>query len=273
MPRRFGVPIQEKRQGIQRLILPLPGNDAFAGSLADLSHGEPGCIETRRFPDGESYVRLRGDPAGCPVDLVCTLARPDPQFLSLVYAADAARDSGATEVTLIAPYLAYMRQDKRFHEGESITSLSFARLVSATFDRLLTVDPHLHRYPRLADLYTIPTVILHATASMADWIVGNVEMPLILGPDEESEQWTDAIASRIGAPHRCCARSGTVIAAWISKFLICLHGAIEHPCWWMTSLLPGARWWSRRAGWLVWVCGGPNARWYMPCSRTMLGQN
>lgn len=186
---------------MQRLILPLPGNEAFGAALADCCGGELGRIETRHFPDGESYVRLHGDPAGRAVDVVCTLARPDPQFLPLVYAADAARDLGAAEVNLVAPYLAYMRQDRRFQPGESVTSLSFARLVSSTFDRLVTVDPHLHRHPTLASLYSIPTATLHAAAPMAGWIAQSVEMPLILGPDEESAQWAGTIAARIGAPH------------------------------------------------------------------------
>ena len=186
---------------MQRLIFPLPGNQAFAEQLAAAVDGELGSIETRRFPDGECYVRLHGDPRGRAVDLVCTLAQPDLQFLSLVFAADAARELGASEVNLVAPYLAYMRQDKRFNPGESVTSLSFARLLSSTFDALLTSDPHLHRHPTLSALYTIPTATLHAAPLLADWIAANVEAPLIVGPDEESEQWAGAIAARIGAPH------------------------------------------------------------------------
>lgn len=186
---------------MQRLILPMPGNESFAGQLAECLGAELGRIETRLFPDGESYVRLHGDPRGRRVDLVCTLAWPDARFLPLVFAADAARDLGASEVNLVAPYLAYMRQDARFNEGESISSLSFARLVSSTFDRLLTVDPHLHRHPALSALYTIPTVTLHAAPLLADWIAANVANPLIVGPDEESEQWAGAIAARIDAPH------------------------------------------------------------------------
>ena len=184
-----------------RLILPLPGNEPFAAQMAGALGGELGRIETRHFPDGESYVRLHGDPSGRAVDLVCTLARPDPQFLPLVFAADAARELGASAVNLVAPYLAYMRQDIRFQPGECISSLSFARLLSSTFDTLLTVDPHLHRHPTLASLYTIPTATLHAAPLLADWIAANVPAPLVVGPDEESEQWAGAIAARIGVPH------------------------------------------------------------------------
>jgi ribose-phosphate pyrophosphokinase len=184
-----------------RLILPLPGNETFARQLADAGGWELGHLETRRFPDGESYVRVLSDVADRPVDLVCTLARPDDGFLRLAFAADAARALGAREVTLIAPYLSYMRQDRRFQLGEAITSKTFARLVSSIFDRLVTVDPHLHRYPALSALYTIPTKTLHAAPLLADWIAAEVEGPLIIGPDEESEQWVSAIADRIGAPY------------------------------------------------------------------------
>jgi ribose-phosphate pyrophosphokinase len=184
-----------------RLILPLPGNETFASHLADAGGWELGHMETRRFPDGESYVRILSDVAGRPVDLVCTLARPDDGFLRLAFAADAARALGASEVTLIAPYLAYMRQDRRFQPGEAVTSKTFARVLSSTFDRLVTVDPHLHRYPALSALYTIPADTLHAAPLLADWIAAEVDQPLIIGPDEESEQWVSAIARRITAPY------------------------------------------------------------------------
>lgn len=184
-----------------RLIFALPGNETFARQLADATGWELGTLETRRFPDGETYVRIFSDVKDKAVDLVSTLARPDDGFLRLIFAADAARDLGAREVNLIAPYLSYMRQDRRFQPGEAVTSKIFARLVSSSFDRLITVDPHLHRYPALSALYTIPTDTLHAAPLLADWIASEVEKPLIVGPDEESEQWVSAIAARIGAPH------------------------------------------------------------------------
>jgi ribose-phosphate pyrophosphokinase len=184
-----------------RVILPLPGNEEFAGRLAQAGGWQLGTMETRHFPDGETYVRILSDIAGKSVALVCTLARPDEGFLRLVFTADAARSLGAREVTLIAPYLAYMRQDRRFLPGEAVTSLSFAYLISANFDRLVTVDPHLHRYRALSALYKIPAATLHAAPLLADWVAGEVQRPLLIGPDEESDQWVSAIAARIGAPH------------------------------------------------------------------------
>lgn len=188
------------------LILALPDNEAFARHLANAGAWELGTVETRRFPDGESHVRILSDVAGKSVALVCTLARPDEGFLRLVYAADAIRALGASEISLIAPYLAYMRQDRRFRSGEAVTSKSFARLISSSFDHLITVDPHLHRYASLSALYTIPTVTLHAAPLLADWIAAEVAHPLVIGPDAESEQWVSAIAARIGAPYAVLTR-------------------------------------------------------------------
>ena len=125
-----------------RLFLPLPGNETLADELARLSGGAIGTLEIRRFPDGESYVRLIADVAGKDVDFVCTLARPDDQILRLIFAAKTARELGAKTVRLIAPYLAYMRQDKRFQDGESISSTHFAKLLSDCFDSLITIDAH-----------------------------------------------------------------------------------------------------------------------------------
>ena len=46
------------------LILALPGNEAFAGMLAGHLAAETGHLETRTFPDGETYLRLFNRPDG-----------------------------------------------------------------------------------------------------------------------------------------------------------------------------------------------------------------
>ena len=131
------------------LLLALPGNEAFATALAQDAALELGRIQVRRFPDGESYVRIETPVAGRRVALVCTLDRPDEKILQVLFAAEAVRELGAQSVGLVSPYLAYMRQDHRFHPGEAVTSLSFGRVVSRAVDWLVTVDPHLHRHPTL----------------------------------------------------------------------------------------------------------------------------
>jgi ribose-phosphate pyrophosphokinase len=182
------------------LCLPLPGNDALAAGLAGRLDLDLGRLVMRRFPDGESYVRIETDVAGREVALVCTLDRPDPKTVALVLAAATAKDLGAARVGLVAPYLAYLRQDRRFAPGEGVTSRYFARLLSASIDWLVTVDPHLHRYASLGDIYSIPATSLHAAPVVAAWIRSNVPDPVLVGPDAESAQWVAGVASDAGAP-------------------------------------------------------------------------
>ncbi|MBS88218.1 MAG: ribose-phosphate pyrophosphokinase [Alphaproteobacteria bacterium] len=182
-------------------LFPMPRNERLAGTIADRAGFSVGKLELRRFPDGESYVRLHSLVAGCAVAVVCTLARADEQFLQLLFTARLLRENGARSIQLVAPYLAYMRQDRRFQDGEALTSRQFAQLISCEFDGLITVDPHLHRYRALQEIYSIETESLAASPLLAEWVRDNVERPLIIGPDSESEQWAGAIATHIGAPH------------------------------------------------------------------------
>ena len=183
------------------LVIPLPGNEAFAEALAGARGWTTGALETRNFPDGETYLRFAEAVEARSIVFVCTLPHPDPKFLPLWFAAETARALGATKLGLVAPYLAYMRQDKSFRPGEAVTSRHFAKLISEGFDWLVTVDPHLHRYRALSDLYTIPARALHADKAMAAWIAANVPDPLIVGPDAESEQWVSEVAKDCGAPY------------------------------------------------------------------------
>ena len=182
------------------VLLALPGNEATAQALAGPLEAEVGRLLVRRFPDGESYVRIESPVRDAEVMLVGTLHEPDDKLLPLYFAASTARDLGARRVGLVAPYLAYMRQDRRFHEGEGVTSEYFARLLSSAVDWLVTVDPHLHRHHALAEIYDVPTRVVHAAPAMAEWIREEVTRPVLVGPDEESAQWVSEVAAAVGAP-------------------------------------------------------------------------
>jgi ribose-phosphate pyrophosphokinase len=185
---------------LRPVILALPGNEQLATGLAARLQTEVGRMTVRRFPDGESYVRIETPVDGRNVVLACSLHDPDEKVLALLFAASTAKELGAAEVGLVAPYLAYMRQDKRFNEGESITSVQFAKLVSRYVDWLVTVDPHLHRRSSLDDIYSVPGTVVHAAPLLAQWIRANVDSPVLIGPDSESEQWVSEVARGADAP-------------------------------------------------------------------------
>lgn len=183
------------------IILALPGAERLAETLAQQLHCAASTVEAHRFPDGEVVVRLRTAVTGQRVLLVAHLDRPDDKTLALVFAADAARELGALEVGLVAPYLPYMRQDDRFRPGEAITSRSYARLLSSTIDWLVTVDPHLHRWPSLDAIYSIRSHVVAAAPAIADWLRREVPQAILVGPDSESEQWVADVAGRVGVPY------------------------------------------------------------------------
>lgn len=183
------------------LFVSLYDHEPLASDLSEAIGADTAATELRRFPDGETYFRFDSELENREVIILCSLDRPDEKFLPLSFAAATARDLGAASVGLIAPYLAYMRQDRRFHPGEAVTSTCFAELLSGRVDWLVTVDPHLHRIGKLSDIYDVPAKVLHAAPLVADWVRKNVEAPVFIGPDAESAQWVSAVAADAGAPH------------------------------------------------------------------------
>ena len=180
------------------VLIAVPGCEDHArrlGTRLGLDVIEP---EIRAFPDGELYVRIPRPQLASRVAIVGNLHGDN--FLRVAFLAGTARDLGATEVGLVAPYLAYMRQDSVFNPGEGVTQRYFARLVSSVADWLVTVDPHLHRITSLDGIYSIPTTIARAAPAIAGWITREVPHPMLVGPDAESVQWVAAVAEQCGAP-------------------------------------------------------------------------
>ncbi len=171
-----------------------PQGEALARELGlDFS-----LIELHRFPDGESKLTL---PAALPEKVVLcrSLDHPNDKLIELLLAAKTARSMGVKQLTLVAPYLCYMRQDIAFHPGEAVSQQIIGPFLAELFDAVITVDPHLHRIDRLSQ--AIPNnaaVSLQSAALMREFIARNTSSPLLVGPDGESEQWVRAIAEPAG---------------------------------------------------------------------------
>ena len=126
------------------LVLGFPDYDRQASALAKALNAPYRLIELHRFPDGESQLRL---PPALPGQVVLcrSLDRPNGKLVELLLAAGCARQLGASQLILVAPYLCYMRQDKAFRTGEAISQQIVGNFLAGLFDTLVTVDPHLHR--------------------------------------------------------------------------------------------------------------------------------
>ena len=185
---------------MKTILFSLPGNEELTNLLAKKMNAEIGEATLRKFPDGESYTRILSDVKNKCVVLVCTLHDPDEKLLPLYFLGQTAKSLGAMCTCLVAPYLAYMRQDKVFNKGEGVTSSFFGKLISGFADSITTIDPHLHRISALGEVYHIPNKVIHAADDISKWIKENIENPVLIGPDSESEQWVSEVAKKAGVP-------------------------------------------------------------------------
>lgn len=165
----------------------------LADSLAKAMGVQRGEFSARQFPDGESYLRITSDVEGRACIVVADLSHPNTKYLPLLFLVETLRELGASQVGLVAPYLSYMRQDRRFVDGEAVTSRIFAKCLSHHIDWLVTVDPHLHRYHSLDEIYSVPSRVVQGAPALAQWLKTQNNL-LLVGPDSESEQWVSDIA-------------------------------------------------------------------------------
>lgn len=155
-------------------------------------------VSVRHFPDGESLVRV--ERSATTAILYRSLDNPNPKLVELMLAASALRDGGATRIVLVAPYLAYMRQDIAFHPGEAVSQAVIGRFIASHFDALVTVDPHLHRTGTLqAVVPGIAAVTVSASGTLAAMLKPDTPPDtLLVGPDSESRPWVESVAMPLG---------------------------------------------------------------------------
>jgi ribose-phosphate pyrophosphokinase len=174
---------------------------APAERLAVALGAPTGVIQVHRFPDGESRVTACSD---CDTAIVYrSLDRPNERIIEVLLAADALRRSGARRVVLVAPYLGYMRQDAVFAPGEALSQHVAGNLLATAFDRVVSVDPHLHRTARLRGAVPAKRAdVVSAAPAIADYLRGDpaIGHAVIIGPDRESAAWTQGLADLLHRP-------------------------------------------------------------------------
>ena len=178
----------------------------FGTRLAQAGGLELMQVRRHRFPDGEINLRL---PVALPkqVAILRTLNDPNEKLLELMLTARAARERGVRQLALVAPYLAYMRQDAEFNPGEVVSQRIVGGFLADLFDAVITVDPHLHRISNLQQAINVPqAIVLSAAPALSDLVAQRRQRPLLIGPDEESAQWVAKAAARHGLEHAVCKK-------------------------------------------------------------------
>jgi len=175
-------------------------SEAQASALANELEVPFHPIGCRSFPDGESLVCVPAGAAAVETTILFrSLNDPNAKLVEILLAAAALRDNGARRVMLVAPYLAYMRQDIAFHPGEAVSQHVIGQLIADHFDGLVTVDPHLHRVAALGEV--IPDIVataVQAAPALAAALRRDLQPnSILIGPDRESLPWVEKIAESL----------------------------------------------------------------------------
>lgn len=182
---------------MKTLIATFPETKELAKKVASSLRAAYTEIIVKDFPDEESYIKFKTSPKGKRVVIFNSFARDqNDRLIESILAAGVCKDYKAKSVILAAPYFPYLRQDTRFAKFES-ASIKYIPKLTKIFNKILVVDPHLQRIKKLKQIGK-NFKRLTATKQIAEYISKNFKDDFtIVGPDEESKQWAQTVASHL----------------------------------------------------------------------------
>ncbi len=149
------------------IIIPGPASVKLGEKIATLLDLETINVESKIFPDGESYVRLTSGVKGEKIVIVQSTYYPqDTHLIQLSLLVDLAVSQGAQEINVIIPYLAYSRQDKIFRPNEVVSISTVLRILEKLgVSRLIAFNIH---EPKVIQNISFPCINLSATKMLAE---------------------------------------------------------------------------------------------------------
>jgi ribose-phosphate pyrophosphokinase len=181
------------------VILLIIGGSASQNLAAQIAReiNEPLCpLETHKFPDGERYVRIKGDLDKNVVVVQSTGYPQDENLLELFLILKTLQELDIDSLRVVIPYFGYGRQEKSFNQGEAISASVIASLIEfCGATEVISVNLH---EEGIRNLFNIPTNNLSAMPSIADHISRFIEDPLILAPDHGALGFAKSIGEILG---------------------------------------------------------------------------
>ncbi|HEY7462073.1 MAG TPA: ribose-phosphate pyrophosphokinase [Gemmatimonadota bacterium] len=174
-------------------------NRPLAQEMADYLRMEICDVETRKFADGEIFVKINDNIRGADVYIVQPTNPPADYLMELLLLLDAARRGSPYKITAVIPYYGYARADRKDQPRVAIGAKLVANLITAAgADRVMTVDLHSHQIQGFFDvpsdhLYGSIVFLEHyRTKRLGDNLV-------IVGPDVGSAKMVRGFARRMDA--------------------------------------------------------------------------
>ena len=157
-------------------------------------------VRIQRFANDCLEVQLQANCRERDVFLIQPLTEPVQEHLvELLLMADAARGASAGRVTVVMPYYAYARSDKKDEPRISIAGRLIADLlVAAGADRVLTMTLH---SPQVHGFFSVPVDHLNALRELAaHFRTRDLSNTVVVSPDLGYAKSAAAFARRLGLP-------------------------------------------------------------------------
>ena len=176
-----------------------PASQSLGKSLAERLRLEAASVLFKEFPDGETYVKLTEVSPGDDLIVVQSLSPPQARNLMvLLQIASAARDIGVRRISVVAPYLAYSRQDKMFLPGEAVSARLVAKVLeSCGVQRVYVVEPH---SAESLSFFRIPAVPVSPVDDIVKFL-GDRTGSVIVAPDEKRVPDARELASKLSCDY------------------------------------------------------------------------
>ncbi|HEX6222609.1 MAG TPA: ribose-phosphate pyrophosphokinase [Acidimicrobiia bacterium] len=159
------------------------GSRRLAGRIAEHLGIDVGMSETRRFSDGNLFVKIQQNVRGRDVYLVQSTVFPsNDNFMELLFWIDAFKRASARNVTVIIPYFSYAKGDKKDEPRVSIRARVCADAIEAAgADRVVAMDLHT---PQIQGFFRIPVDNLYAVSVLCERIADQGKKDLVVvSPD------------------------------------------------------------------------------------------
>jgi len=149
-------------------------------------------IETRRFPDGERYIRIKGEVPKEVVVIQSTGYPQDENLMELFLLLKNLKSLGVERTRVVIPYFGYGRQERRFKSGEAVSAVIVAELLEAAgASEIYSINLH---EKNIKEFFNIPVHEISAMPMIANYINEHIEDPMIIGPDKGALGFAEEIS-------------------------------------------------------------------------------
>ncbi|MBW9140441.1 MAG: ribose-phosphate pyrophosphokinase [Candidatus Aramenus sp.] len=181
------------------IIVGGPASNGIDEAISKILRADLIKAESKVFPDGESYIRYPRPLGNEEVVIVQSTYYPqDKHLIELFLMAETAKDMGASKVTAVVPYMAYLRQDRRFKDGEALSVKTVLGILSHVgCDSLVVVEPH---HPEALKYFKGEVKLVDPIPALAREIKKEVEDPFVLAPDRGALSRAERLAKELGSP-------------------------------------------------------------------------